>query len=71
MIEFILYNKSSSEISEIIAELKSRGLKINIDFDFEFHTGSYDWEYNSYIPRWTKFTFYNEKEGTWFVLKWT
>jgi len=71
MIEFILYGKSSSEISEIVAELKSRGLKTNVDFDFEFHTGSYDWESNTHKPRWTEFTFYNEKEGTWFVLKWT
>lgn len=71
MIEHTLYDKNSAEISEIVRELKSRGLKTGIDFDFEFHTGSYDWESNEHVPRWTKFSFYNEKEGTWFVLKWT
>ena len=70
-IEIVVYGKSSSEISEIVKSLKDRGLKTGVDFDFEFHTGRYDWSTNENIPRMTKFTFYNEKQATWFALRWS
>lgn len=71
MIVIVLTGPTSQEISQIVKELKNRGLNIGKDFDFEYRTGSYDWDKNEYIERSTKFTFYNEKEATWFALKWT
>lgn len=64
----ILYEKDSNEISTIVKQLKDKGYKINIDFDFEYSTGKYDWINLENIPKQTKFIFYNEPLGTWFAL---
>ena len=66
----ILKFKDSNEISNIVYELKLKGLQVGKDFDFEYHPGRWDMMTGD-IPRYTKFTFYNEKEGTWFALKWS
>ncbi len=71
MIEIILHEKSSAEISEIVKDLKGQGLKTGVDFDFEYHPGTYDWATVAHTPKWTKFTFYNEKYGTFFALRWS
>lgn len=71
MIIIILKDKDSHEISTIVHSLKDKGLKVGVDFDFEYSSGKFDWNTMINIPRQTKFTFYNEKEGTWFALKWS
>jgi hypothetical protein len=70
MREYIILHRSSAEISEIVAALKSQGYVVHQDFDFEYSPGRYDWAENEQVPRQTKFIFYNEKLSTWFVLKW-
>lgn len=70
MIVVTLYGKDTYEISQIVKELKDKGLSTGKDFDFEFSTGKFDWTTVQTIPAKTTFKFYNEKEGTWFALQW-
>lgn len=56
---------------EVVRELRSKGYKQGIDFDFEYHKPeNNDWmageEYNE---RYTIFKFYKESLATWFALK--
>lgn len=67
----ILKGKTSNEISDLVKELKNKGHKVGIDFDFEFSPGRYDYQIDKEIPRQTKFTFYNSKLGLIFALKWS
>lgn len=69
MIEVVIKDRSSSDILEIVAELKKRGLKLNIDFDFEYSPGKYDYDKLEHISRQAKFKFYKEKEATYFALR--
>lgn len=70
-IEYILYHRNSAEISAIVQELKDLGYRVGLDFDFAYHTGSYDWATIKMIPRKTVFTFYREELASWFVIKWS
>jgi hypothetical protein len=69
MTVIILKEKNSSEISQLVHELKNTGYKLGVDFDFEYSPGRWTYE-SGHIPRQTKFTFYNSKLATWFSLKW-
>lgn len=69
MIEVILKYKDTYQISAIINELKNDGYKVHVDFDFEFSTSKFDWSTFLEVPSQTKFIFYNETLGTWFMLK--
>jgi len=69
MIEVIIYRQPSNEVSQIVAELKSLGYQVGIDFDFEYSSGKFDWSTQVDVPRQTKFTFYNEPVASWFALK--
>lgn len=71
MVEIIIQHKPSNEITQIVAELKSLGYKVGIDFDFEYSSGRFDWNTQIDVPRQTKFTFYNEPIGSWFTLKYS
>lgn len=70
-VEIILYNLDSNEISTIVRDLKDKGYKTGIDFDFAYSTGRYDYNTDENIPRQTLFTIYNEKLATWLALKWS
>ncbi len=70
-VELILYNLDSNEISSMVRDLKDKGYKIGVDFDFAYATGKFDWNTNENIPRQTTFTIYNEKLATWLALKWS
>lgn len=70
MTEILLLEKSSAEISVIVAELKAAGLKTGVDFDFAYQSGKYDWANLTRQPRQTLFTFYNDREAILFSLKW-
>jgi hypothetical protein len=70
MIVITIYGKNTFEISDIVNSLKNKGLQVGKDFDFAFSTGRFDWNERKQIPSQTVFSFYNEKEGTWFALKW-
>jgi hypothetical protein len=68
MIEVKLNGLSSQEVMGIVYEMREAGYKQSIDFDFEFYQSRWD-EMIGEIPRQTKFTFYNEKYATMFILK--
>jgi hypothetical protein len=68
MVTVSLIGKTSQDISNIVNDLKNSGLKINVDFDFYFNTGKFDWSTGSNLDPVTYFNFYNEKDATWFTL---
>ena len=68
---YILYHRTSQEISAIVADLKNQGYRVGVDFDFEFRPGYYEWTTSEHRPRQTKFTFYNQSLSTWFVMRWS
>lgn len=68
MIAVIVKEKDSNEISQLVKDLKDKGYKINVDFDFAYSPGNWT-PITGTIVRQTKFTFYNEKLATWFILK--
>lgn len=50
-------------------EMKNRGYKQGVDFDFAYHKATYTtdmWEEKT--PKTAVFTFYNEQLATWFTL---
>lgn len=66
----VIPNKNSNEISEILKQLKSQyGLIANKDFEFSYQPGNWDPMVGD-IPRQTKFTFFEDKWATLFILKW-
>lgn len=70
-IEILLLHLNSNEISVIVKDLKDKGYKIGIDFDFAYSPGKYDYNLDINIPRQTAFTLYNKKLATWLALKWS
>ncbi len=56
---------------EIVRELRQQGLVQGKDFDFAYHPPEEDWMNGVQTARYTKFTFYEERWGTWFTLKWS
>lgn len=70
MVVITVTEKDSNEISQLVRELKDSGLKVGIDFDFEFSTGRYDWSTHEHVPRQTKFTFYHDEIAVLFALRW-
>jgi hypothetical protein len=68
----VIYNLGTSEVTYIIHDLKSQGLVINQDFDFYYHPPQqpkWDEEENRFVPKHTRFVFYEDKWATWFALK--
>lgn len=70
MIDIIIEELDSNEISAIVKQLKEQGYKTGVDFDFAYSPGRWDMMIGI-VPRQTKFTFYNSKLATWFALKWS
>ena len=55
---------------DIVRDLRAQGLVQGTDFDFAFHQSKWD-EMIGEIPKHTIFTFYKDKNATWFILKYT
>lgn len=70
MITVIVKDKPVTDILDIVKALKQQGLTIGKDFDFAYQPPEYDYMNGDTSPRQTKFTFYDKKLATWFVLKW-
>ncbi len=63
--------KGPNEVMDIVRELRAQGLVQGKDFDFAYNPPEEDWMNGTQIARFTRFTFYEEKWGTWFTLKWS
>ena len=64
-----LKSKNPNEVIEIVRELRAQGLVQGKDFDFEYRPETWD-NFSMLTERCTVFTFYDERWGTWFTLKW-
>ena len=59
---------------EIVSELKRHGWVMGVDFDFSYHKAMYDsfsgsnWEPE--VDRHCTFTFYNDSNASYFMLRW-
>lgn len=69
MIKVKLEDIPPNDIMDIVNELKELGWKQGVDFDWSYNKPLFDSEWNLSRPKNTVFTFYNEKYGTWFALK--
>lgn len=60
-----------NEILNIVNEMRKTTLVQGKDFDFAFYNQSYDPKGHEAVnPRYTVFTFYEDKWATWFSLRW-
>ena len=68
-----LYNKTSAEISQIVRELKEKGLVANEHYEFRFFPASWEQEppHRLEKEKKTEFTFKDNKYSTWLILKWS
>jgi len=63
-----------NETLEVVRKLKDHGWILGVDFDFSYHKAMYDnfsgsnWE--SEIERHCVFTFYNDSNASYFMLRW-
>jgi len=69
MTAVIIENKSSSEISSIIHELKTQGLIANEHYEFRYFPGTWDPMLGE-IPKKCEFNFKDDKLASWFMLIW-
>jgi pentatricopeptide repeat protein len=67
----ILKDRRPHEVMEVVREMREQGLVQGRDFDFAYTPPNEDWMNGVLEPRYTTFTFYEEKWGTWFTLKWS
>jgi hypothetical protein len=67
-ITVVVENRDPTAILGIVAELRASGLVQGVHFDFAFNQSRWD-EMIGEIPRFTTFTFYEEKYSTLFALK--
>ena len=68
-----LYNKTSAEISQIIRELKEKGLVANEHYEFRFFPSVWEQELPHRLEeeKKTEFTFKENKYATWLLMKWS
>ena len=69
MLTVTIENKSSSEISGIIHELKTHGLIANEHYEFRYFPGDWDPMLGE-IPKKCEFDFKDDKLASWFLLIW-
>jgi hypothetical protein len=67
MTEVILYSTTVTETLEIVHSLRER-LQIDVDFQYKFIQGGYDWEINEHVNHKTIFSFKDPADATWFSL---
>ena len=60
--------KNPTDVLDIVKELRASGLVQGVHFDFAFNQSRWD-EMIGEIPKFTTFTFYEEKYSTLFALK--
>jgi len=67
-----LYDKTSFEISQIVHELKHKGLIANEHYEYKFFPAHWEQEppHRQYEKK-TEFTFKEEKYATWLLLKYS
>lgn len=58
-----------SRTLEIVYELKTHGWVMGKDFDFAYHQSAWD-EMIGEIPKQSVFTFYNDSNASYFMLRW-
>ena len=57
---------------EIVFELKEIGRIIGIDFDFAYYKAEWDnFSGDAVTPQKTVFTFYNDTNASYFMLRWS
>mgnify|MGYP007031425479 CR=1 FL=1 len=61
-------HKNPNDIMDIVRELRASGLVQGVHFDFAYHQSVWD-DMIGEIPRYTRFTFYEDKYSTLFALK--
>ena len=64
----VIHRKNPNDILDIVRELRANGLIQGVHFDFAFNQSRWD-EMIGEIPKFTTFTFYEEKYSTLFALK--
>jgi hypothetical protein len=71
MIEFKLEGHTPGEMLDIVKELRAQGMQTGVDFDFAYMPVTYDADgcYDIHEQPYTRFSFYNEKAGLIFTLK--
>jgi len=67
MIAVRLWDLKANDALEIVRELRSKGYKQTIDFDFAHFQGKISIE--GQTRHYTNFMFYNEKLATYFALR--
>lgn len=72
MIKVTIHSKDPSEILEIVREMKEHGYLQGKHFDFNYHPPRYNNDgWAPVTPKYTVFTFYEDKLATFFSLKWS
>ena len=74
MAQVTLFMDANATIN-LVGELKQMGWKLGIDFDFAYHKPeydnfTYDTNFDPIRERRAIFTFYNDSNATYFVLRW-
>ena len=67
-IAIVIERRDPSTILDIVRELRDSGLVQGVHFDFAFNQSRWDGMIGE-IPKYTTFTFYEEKYSTLFALK--
>ena len=70
MITVVVYHKSANDIINVVTDMVSSGLKLDVDFAFAFHPAVDQTDSKDAIPKHTVFTFSDGKHATLFSLKW-
>lgn len=70
MIDVAIEYINPARALEIVQELRDMGWVQGTDFDFAFHQSKWD-EMIGEIPRHTVFTFYNDSNASYFMLRWS
>ena len=69
-VEVFVVDKGVPEIMDMVKDLRTQGLVQGKDFDFEYRPETWD-NFSRVHEKYTVFTFYDERWGTWFTLKWS
>ena len=71
MINIIIKEIGVSKVLDIVAELRQLGWVQGVDFDFAYHKELWDnFSSGPVMERHTVFTFYNDSNASYFMLRW-
>lgn len=71
MIDVAIHDIDIHRTLEIVNELRKTGWKQGVDFDFAYHKAYYDnFSYEAVTPKKVVFTFYNDINASYFMLRW-